>query len=137
MPRHGWLAAALSALVAILVLPAIASADNSFTCRASAARATLGGNDVAEPAVANRPNDPCVGDAAGVPDVQGLGAGLQQAQTRDAFAQTTTNRVKPNPADQSVTSAAGVAHAGLPANPSGGWVLSADGVTSSSTAYCA
>src|SRR3954453_2848120 len=136
MSRHGWIAAACS-LVALLTAPAVASADNSFTCRASAARATLGGTDVAEPTVANRPADPCLADAAGVPEIQGLGAGIQQAQTRDAFAQTTTNRVKPAPADQSATSEAGIAHADLLANPSGGWVLTADAVNSRATAYCA
>src|SRR4051794_16673497 len=136
MPRQGWLAAAFT-LVAILVVPSIASADNSFSCRSSAVRASLGGTDVAEPTVANRGNDPCAADAAGVPGVQALGAAIQQAQTRDAYATTKTNRIKPNPAEQSASSEAGVSHVDALANPAGGWVLSADGVTSKATAYCA
>src|SRR4051794_30698456 len=136
MQRHGWLAVAC-ALIAILVVPAIASADNSFSCRSSAARATLGGNDVAEPTVANRPNDPCLAEAAGVPEVQALGARLQQAPTPDAFATTSTNRVKPAPADQSATSEAGISHADLLSNPAGGWVATVDGINSKATAYCA
>jgi Ca2+-binding RTX toxin-like protein len=137
MRRSGWVAAVACALVVASVVPATASADNSFTCRASAARANLGGTDVAEPAVANRPNDPCAADAAGVSDAQALGAAIQQAATRDAYAATATNRVKPNPADFSATSAAGVAHADALANPAGGWVVSADGLSSQATAMCA
>jgi Ca2+-binding RTX toxin-like protein len=118
-------------------MPSLASADNNFTCRASATRANLGGTDVAEPTVANRGNDPCAADAAGVSDAQGFGAALQQGATRDTYARTSTNRVKPNPADQSATSAAGVGHADLVANPAGGYVVSADGLSSEATATCA
>jgi Ca2+-binding RTX toxin-like protein len=139
MSRQGWVAAAIAMLAVALLVPASASADNSFTCRGSAARVTLGGtNVIAEPAVANRGNDPCTGDAAGVPEVQLLGADqLQQATARNAYAKTSTFRVKPSPADQSGTAEAGVDHTDALANPSGGWVLTADAVNSKTTAYCA
>jgi Ca2+-binding RTX toxin-like protein len=137
VPRTGLIAAAV-ALAVVSIAPAAASADNSFTCRGSAARITLGGtNNAAEPVVANRANDPCVGDAAGVPEVQALGSQLQQATTRNAYAKTSLTRLKPNPADRSGTAEAGVDHTDALANPAGGWAVTADGVNSSASAYCA
>jgi Ca2+-binding RTX toxin-like protein len=139
MNRQGWVAAAIATLAAALLVPASASADNSFTCRGSAARVTLGGtNVIAEPTVANRPNDPCTGDAAGIPEVQVLGAPqLQQATTRNAYARTSMSRIKPSPADQTAAAEAGVDHSDALANPSGGWVVTADGVNSRASAGCA
>jgi Ca2+-binding RTX toxin-like protein len=139
MSRQGWVAAAIATLAAALLVPASASADNSFTCRGSAARVTLGGtNVIAEPTVANRPNDPCTGDAAGIPEVQVLGAPqLQQATTRNAYARTAMNRIKPSPADWSSSAEAGVDHTDALSDPSGGWVVTADGVNSHANAYCA
>jgi Ca2+-binding RTX toxin-like protein len=131
------LAAAACALIAALLAPALASADsNTFTCRASAARATLGGNNAAEPIVANRPNNPCVADAAGVPDAQTLGSGVQQAEARGAYAETALANSNNNQFDQTATAKAAVAHADVLANPAGGYVVNADALSASVSAHC-
>lgn len=55
------------AIAAVAVTPASA-ASVARSCRASALRAQLGGGAISEATVANRPDTPCVTDAAGAPD---------------------------------------------------------------------
>jgi RTX calcium-binding nonapeptide repeat (4 copies) len=73
------------AMLAFLALSGTAHAQSATSCRASAARATVGTTVIAEPIVANAPASPCStqhGELAGVAPLGGLSVSLPRASTR-------------------------------------------------------
>jgi hypothetical protein len=72
-------------MLAFLVLSGTAHAQSATSCRASAARATVGTTVIAEPIVANAPASPCStqqAELAGVAPLGGLSVSLPRASTR-------------------------------------------------------
>jgi Ca2+-binding RTX toxin-like protein len=119
--------------------PPAAETEGHWTCRASAARVSLGGQLVPEPLTANAIDDPCAGDSSGVHDVTIPGPSQPNAPGQvilsAAYATTTLQNAQQPPRGQIAGADSGVANVTI-VDSNGNTVLQALVLRSTATGKC-